>query len=480
MTGRGDLLLTEGKKNRRRAPLALQAAAVLVTALAVIVSGPAANVSAAPREDTTAKVPVTANAKAPAPAPYTPTTGLLFNNPRGSHDAKYAIIKKLNAAINATPRGGTIRFAQYLFDIASPGDNLIDAYRRGVKVQILTDNGEKSKIMKKLRKVLNKDRTDDSYVDSCRHSCFSVRTSVMHAKFYLFSQSGNASQVSLISSANPYTGNTYKSWNDLQTIVGDETIYNSLNRYFDDMRRDVITTNYYRTTESKKYTLYFFPKADGKLPQLAALNAVKCTGATGGTGTNGKTKIRVAMWGWTRERTDIATRLRQLFAQGCDIKIYLNKPRVSPKVYAILLKRDAKYGKMKIYDTWYDKNHNGAAELYMHLKAVTIRGNHAGDTSSKLVFTGSQNFSGTGSYFNAELAMRIFDGGMVDRYNQQLDYVRAHYTKGRITSVPPASYYRSKSLKAAEVGVEKALEDEGAERALANYDPDSGDAETDR
>ena len=479
MTGRLDLPPTEAKTNRRRVrPLALQAAAVLVTALAVLVNGPAASVSAAPRETGT-KSGATAKVQTPTPV-YTPKAGLLFNNPRGSHDSKYAIIKKLNAAIKATPKGATIRFAQYLFDIDSPGENLIDAYRRGVNVKILTDNGEKSHIMKKLRKVLNKDRTDGSYVDSCRHSCFSTRTSVMHAKFYTFSTSGNADHVSLISSANPYTGNTYKSWNDLQTIVGDETIYTSLEKYFDDMRLDIVRKNYYRTTQSGKNTLYFFPKADGKLPQLAALNDVRCTNVANGYGNNGKTQIRVAMWGWTRERTDIATRLRALFAEGCDIKIYLNKPRVSPKVYAILLKRNAKYGKMKIYDTWYDKNHNGAAELYMHLKAVTINGNYNGDPSSKLVFTGSQNFSGTGSYFNAELALRVFDGSMVDRYNDRLNYVRAHYTKGRITSVPPPSYYGVKTLKAAEVGVKKALEDEGAERALATYDPDAGDAETDR
>jgi phosphatidylserine/phosphatidylglycerophosphate/cardiolipin synthase-like enzyme len=454
-----------GTTRRRVRPRVLQAAAVLVTAMAVIVTG-AAGATAAPAKKAD-KPAVTAKAT----APYTPKAGLLFNNPRGSHDSKYAIIKKLNAAIKATPKGGTIRFAQYLFDIDSPGDNLIDAYRRGVNVKILTDNGEKSHIMKKLKKVLNKDRTDGSYVDTCRHSCFSTRTSVMHAKFYTFSTSGDASRVSLISSANPYTGNTYKSWNDLQTIVNDETVYDSLAKYFDDMRLDIVRKNYYRTTTSGKNTLYFFPKADGKLPQLAALKAVKCTGVASGYGNKGRTQIRVAMWGWTRERTDIATQLRTLFGQGCDIKVYLNKPRVSPKVYAILLKRSAKYGKMKIYDTWYDKNHNGAAELYMHLKAVTINGNYNGDSSSKLVFTGSQNFSGTGSYYNAELAMRVFDGAQVDRYNERLDYVRAHYTKGRITSVPPPSYYGAKSVTEVDKGLAKALED---------YDPDSGDVETDR
>jgi HKD family nuclease len=451
---------------RRVRPLFLQAAAVLVTATAVVFSGTVGATAAPSAKAPDSKPALTAKAT----APYTPKAGLLFNNPRGSHNAKYAIIKKLNAAIKATPKG-TIRFAQYLFDIGSPGENLIDAYRRGVNVKILTDDGEKSHIMKKLRHVLNNDRTDGSYVDDCHHSCMSNHASVMHAKFYTFSTAGDADHVSLISSANPYTGNTYKSWNDLQTIVGDETIYNSLVQYFDDMRTDVTRKNYYRTTTSGKNTLYFFPKADGKLPQLAALKAVTCTGAASGYGNRGRTQIRVAMWGWTRERTDIARQLRALFAQGCDIKVFLNKPRVSPKVYAILLKRNAKYGKMKIYDCWYDKNHNGAAELYMHLKTVTINGNYNGDSSSKLVFTGSQNFSGEGSYYNNELALRVFDKSMVDDYTAQLSYVRKHYTKGRITSVPGPGAYGAKSLAAADKGLAKALED---------YNPDNEDVEIDR
>ena len=65
----------------------------------------------------------------------------------------------------------------------------------------------------------------------------------------------------MISSANPYTGNTYNSWNNNHTIVGDTTIYNSLTKYFTDMLADRTNLNYFRVTTSGKYTMYLYPQA---------------------------------------------------------------------------------------------------------------------------------------------------------------------------------------------------------------------------
>ena len=83
----------------------------------------------------------------------------------------------------------------------------------------------------------------------------------MHSKFYLFSP-GRATPdyVSMVGSANPYKGNIYNSWNDSHTIVGNKTIYDSLNKYFNDMLKDKTNLNYYRTATSGKYKLYFFPR----------------------------------------------------------------------------------------------------------------------------------------------------------------------------------------------------------------------------
>jgi phosphatidylserine/phosphatidylglycerophosphate/cardiolipin synthase-like enzyme len=151
------------------------------------------------------------------------------------------------------------------------------------------------------------------------------------------------------------------------------------------------------------------------------------------------------MWGWTKWRTDIARQLWKLHDQGCNVYVVLNKKRVGQKVYQALLKRSSKNGVMKVYDAWYDKNHNGAAELYMHQKLLTINGNFNGNGGSKVLWTGSQNFTDEGNRVNNELLMKIDDDSTLDLYVANLNYIRDHHTKGLIRRVPPASYFHSAS-----------------------------------
>ena len=151
-----------------------------------------------------------------------------LQQPAGSRKKELRIITQINKAIDATPAGGEIRMAQYLFDLGSVARKLVAAHRRGVSVQVLIDDGENNKHIRKVRRALGTNKKARSFVATCSHSCMSNGTSVIHAKFYLFSVAGKARYVSMISSANPYTGNTYNSWNNNHTIVGDTTIYDSL------------------------------------------------------------------------------------------------------------------------------------------------------------------------------------------------------------------------------------------------------------
>ena len=118
----------------------------------------------------------------------------------------------------------------------------------------------------------------------------------MHAKFFMFSTAGDAKLVSMISSANPYTGNTFNSWNNLHTIVGDRVIYRSLKKYFNDMLADKNQPNYFRATLSGRNKLYFFPRqakpGSNKIPLLNELRHVSCTGAAKGYGQRGRTVVR--------------------------------------------------------------------------------------------------------------------------------------------------------------------------------------------
>jgi len=377
-------------------------------------------------------------------AVYTPTNKLVFNNPKGSKAKELAIITEINRSIDAAPRGSTIRMAQYLFDINSVADKLIRAHKRGVNVQVLIDDGAKNKQTRKVRRALGTNKRARSFVTTCRRGCMSDIASVMHAKFYLFSKAGNAKYVSIISSANPYTGNTFKSWNNSHTIVNNFTIYRSLSYYFRDMIRDKTDKNYYRTTTSGPYKLYLYPGRPRRGQQIVmpldVFSHIGCRNAGKGSGSNGRTVIRVGMWGWTYGRLDAAKLLWSLHNRGCKVDVILNKGRTNRRVVEALTRTSKRYGKMRVYDAWVDKNHNDYGEYYMHHKTVIVSGNWFGHKSANVTYTGSANFSAPATLTNNDIVLRVLGRGTYNAYSREFTFIRKHYTK---------RVYSMKGMKAA-------------------------------
>ena len=161
-------------------------------------------------------------------APYTPKTGMVFNNAAGNKTAERRAQTVLDNTIAAVPgcpaaKPGcqTITMAMYLFSQKSTADRLIAAHKRGVRVHILIDNGAEGHELNRLRKALGTSKVGRSYVVKCnRGGCMSdYPYATIHVKYYLFSQVGAAKNVSIISSANPHRVNIYNSFNNSHTIV---------------------------------------------------------------------------------------------------------------------------------------------------------------------------------------------------------------------------------------------------------------------
>jgi hypothetical protein len=389
---------------------------------------------------------------------YKVKPALIFNDPTGSLAKHRRIIDKVEDVIDHAPKGSRIRMAQYLFNLDSTADALVRAYARGVHVQLIIDDYPISAQTSRMRKVLGTNKKKSSYVARCVNSCMSSSTSVMHAKFFLFSQSGQTKTISMVSSANPYTGNSSVSWNNMHIIVGDKKIYASLDRYFTDMLPDIDRPNYYRTTTSGKHKLYFFPrkavKGTADVPMLDVLNNVRCTGLKKGYGKDGRTVVRIEQWGWSAARLDIARRVWKLHDQGCKVSVILNGFNVGPKVLQVLLKRSSRSGMMTVYNAGIDTNGNGVRDKYMHHKVLMVNGKWF-NQSKKVVYTGSANFTGTALLSNNEIIMRVLDDKTYDAYYKDFNYIRNNWTK-RITKAPPVPV--AKSSKAAAARVEDRLE----------------------
>jgi hypothetical protein len=277
-------------------------------------------------------------------------------------------------------------------------------------------------------RLLGTKKSRKSFIVRCRASCMSNHASAMHAKFYLFSAVGSSRLVSMVSSANITHTNSQTSWNDMQTIVGDPTIYNSLKKYFVDMVPDKNRPHYYRTTTSGPYKLYFFPRASQRrVVLLAALDQVSCTGAAPGYGDkDGHTVVRVMMYSWRGPRIDIAKKLWSLHNRGCNVQIILNSGRTDLAIKRVLTKKSAKYGTIQVGDVWVDRNGNNVAERYMHEKGITINGVWSGRKNVKVVYSGSQNFAPASTTDNNELILRHFSDSTYDAYAKNFHFIRAH------------------------------------------------------
>ncbi len=389
---------------------------------------------------------------------YSVAPGLIFNNPTGPKTRHRRIINKVEEVINHAPPGSRIRMAQYLFDLDSTADALAAAYARGVIVQLLIDDYPISPQTQRMRQLLGTNKNAPSYVRRCVNGCMSSSTSVMHAKFFLFSQSGVTQNISMVSSANPYTGNSSVSWNNMHILVGDLKLYNSLDQYFTDMLPDRDQPNYYRTTTSGQNKLYFFPRQAAKgsadVPMLDVLNHVRCRGVGEGYGKDGRTVVRIEQWGWSAARLDIARRVWALHDQGCKVSIIANKFNTSPKVFQVLLKRSYRYGQITFYNAAIDTNGNGKRDKYMHHKVLMVNGRWFGQ-NKKVVYTGSANFTGTATLANNELIMRVIDDKTYDAYYGNFNYIRNNWTK-RVTVAPPIP--RTTVSRQAAATVERRLE----------------------
>lgn len=367
---------------------------------------------------------------------WTPKDFMVFNNPKGSRAKRYRIITAFNKAVDSVPAGGQIRMAMYLFDIKSVAKSLIAADKRGVSVQIIIDGEESNKWIRKVKRALGKNKKSRSFVATCKHSCLSNSQAVIHAKFYTFSVAGQRKYVSIISSANPYTGNTSLSWNNAHAIVGDKIIFDSLNQYFTDMLRDKPNRKYWRSTTSGKYTIWMYPqtpKKENDIVWMNALNQVKCKTSKGYGTSDGRTMIRLANWGWSSQRIDIAKKLVELKGKGCNVQVMINRGRITKPVMKALLKK-TKYGKTPIYDAWRDGDNDGFGSLYVHHKMMTING-RMGNKDVRITWTGSQNFTGPGTYTNTDIVLRILDPKVTRAYEDNFAYIRGHYTR-RVVRMP--------------------------------------------
>jgi hypothetical protein len=341
-------------------------------------------------------------ALAPPAQAWEPPSGGVFNNPQGSYDARWRVIRHVNQAIANTPPGARILFSTFLFTLPSSADALLDAHARGVQVQAVVD-GEEGRTVQSQRVAarLNADNgngsqwgPDNSFLVFCSGSCRGPGTTTNnHAKFYLFSQTGTAENVVMVGSSNLNRGAAVRGWNDLYTTSGVPTMFDHYAAIVDEMADDTeLDGDRFREFFDGGHVSRFFPMTENRDPTYQDLAKVKCRGATDGAGHNGRTAINIMMYLWRADRgVRLAQRVVELDNLGCDVAVVY--AHVGDEVRRTL-RTSARQGGIRLWSSRYDFDGDGHTDLHTHEKYMLINGVYNGDTSSWVTTTGSQNWGG--------------------------------------------------------------------------------------
>ena len=403
--------------------LSVVAAAAMAASLLGVSSGtPASAVQAQP---------VAAKATASSgPKPWLPSTGGWFNDPWGPKESKFRIERQIVAAIQHARKGSFIRIAVYSFDRTNVAKALINAYHRGVHVQVLHNDHQYTTAMKMLKHALGTNRGKKSWDYTCKTGCRSEQ-GVLHDKIYLFEHTGGAENVVMTGSAN-LTGNAaIHQFNDLLIKAEVPNLYNVFLHLFWELKKDKTAKPLFEHTELPDYQLWVMPHPHTTIendPVMKILRQVECRGANGGTGVAGRTKIRVSMHSWNGNRGKyIATRLRNLYAQGCDVRVMWSLGGSGMKAaIGASTPRGTVPRHSDGYNTDCDELHE--VDMYSHQKYMTISGHYGDDRSASYVFTGSSNWTPQG-ISGDELILRATGPRLVSQWNKNFQFIWDHRSR---------------------------------------------------
>ena len=282
---------------------------------------------------------------------YTPPAGARFNNPYGSQSSRRALLTHVTRAINSSPGyqlpvnpatgrrvacptnpkdyPSEIKIALYSIADKAFVDALIHAHQRCVSVKLLMNshlNRDNSPSWRRLTNFIpGRTRnlaTQRSFAARCSNGC--IGSTVLHTKFYLFSAANSARKTVMVGSSNMTTNAVRVQWNDLFTVNGSSSLYSAYRSMFTKMAPDRRGSGP-RIYHSGPYVSTFYPFRTATRTTdktMNALNTIRCTGATGGAGLNGRTVVHIVMHSWHGKRgLYLAKRVRQLYNNGCYVRI---------------------------------------------------------------------------------------------------------------------------------------------------------------
>ena len=371
-------------------------------------------------------------------------SGPYFNDP---HLKKgwFRIERKVIDTIRHTPKTATIRIAIYSLDRMPVANALVDAHRRGARVQVLLNDHWENRAVRTVRAEIGANRRANSFIYKCKQSCRGAANEFnnLHSKFYSFSQAGRSRDVLAVGSANMTLNADRHQWNDLFFTSGDHTLFRQFVSLFNDMRNDYDTRQeplFFCGTplagvcddSIDKFTAWAFPRVSGPKNDLVLdmLDRIQCLTPDGAGGFT-RTRLALSMHTMRGNRGNyLAAAIRKKYAQGCDFRVSYGLIGYHTK--GILGSPTAR-GRIPLRSTGldyntednFDLNNDGVDDLildyYSHQKYFVIQGTYNGVPDTQMVLTGSTNWSSL-STANDEVWFTVRGAVVAKKYLRNFDY----------------------------------------------------------
>ncbi|QEK52289.1 T9SS type A sorting domain-containing protein [Pedobacter aquae] len=336
------------------------------------------------------------------------------------------ILDRLIALIDNTPAGENIRISIYLINYQPVMDALKNAETRGVNIKMLVDMSRSdSQETNAASLPWLQANLAGSEIVSTVNDVSSL--SINHHKYVLFSKvnttAGLVSNITLQTSHN-FTLSDAKKVQDAITF-NDAGIYNAFLNNWQMMRS-------YAAAGMKNnfnYTVYedvtnglraeFFPKITngsfiGQDNVIENLNAITDVA---------NAKIRIAMSDWSDLRVAIADKLIALKNQGATIEVYA-KDAAGTLVQTKLRQLQQLGATVRIFNL----ESGSDAKFNIHAKIMLIEGTWKGQANSKVIITGSHNYTDPALKANNEVLVYLLNSPLFNQYH--------NYFEGLKTVVP--------------------------------------------
>ncbi len=261
---------------------------------------------------------------------------------------------------------------------------------------------------------------DRSYVKKCRGACRG-KGGNMHSKFYVFSRTGTARHVVMVSSSNLNRGGARLGWNDLFTMRGRRVSYRGYLNIHRDMTDDRRAGARKVQVRDGRFVSRFFPMRNaGKAadPTLRDLKRIRCRSDLG------RTRVHVSMFYWKGKRGNYLTgRLLHLARRGCKVSVIYGAPSLQ---MAARLRGAAERRLINLWDSRWDRNQDGFNEVRTHAKYVLVRGTYGKDRSARVVLTGSANWVAGSLKRSDEVTLNVTGPRAYRDYRRHWTRVRKH------------------------------------------------------